>query len=60
MFQDTRKNNALSSKVLDVKFDRFLQKMNESSTREYIYTHMYKKYSKPGPAQVGAISKAQK
>ena len=31
--QDTCKNNALSSKILEVKSDRFLQKMYGSSTR---------------------------
>ena len=31
-FQDTCKNNALSSKILEVKSDRFLQKMYGSST----------------------------
>ena len=33
IFQDTCKNNALSSKILEVKSDRFLQKMYGSSTR---------------------------
>ena len=34
-FQDTCKNNALSSKVFEMKSDRFLQKMYGSSTRVY-------------------------
>ena len=33
IFRDTCKNNALSSKILEVKSDRFLQEMYGSSTR---------------------------
>ena len=34
VFQDTRKNNAWSCKILEIKSDRFLQKMYGSSTGE--------------------------
>ena len=38
IFQDTCKNNALSSKILEVKSERFLQKMYGSSTGVVILT----------------------
>ena len=41
IFQDTCKNNALSFKILKVKSDRFLQKMNGSSTRDCFYKLNY-------------------
>ena len=41
IFQDTCKNNALSSKILEVKSDRFLQKMYESSTGDYKILSFY-------------------